>query len=120
MDGIQAVEKQACPGSYQELSPTEFNHQKDMVVVLVRAAHAEQEFQGYQAVIPLNDLSELSSCLEIFPPGQAVGIVCPDGDCSGRLAIRLSNLGHPVYHLGGGLLEWYHNFRGAGAGLLKA
>ena len=91
-----------------------------MVVLLVRATHAEQEFRGYQAVIPLKDLRELSSCLENFPPGQAVGIVCPNGDCSSRLAIRLSNLGHPVYHLGGGLMEWYHNFRGAGAGSLNA
>ena len=110
MNAVPAAVNQACPGSYQELSPAEFNHRKDLVVVLVRAPHAEQEFQGYRAVILLKDLRELSSCLEKFLPGQAVGIVCPNGDCSGRLAIRLSNLGYPVYHLGGGLLEWYHNF----------
>ena len=86
-----------------------------MVVLVVRAPHAARQFEGYRAVIPLDDVRGLPACLEKFPPGQAVGIVCPNGDCSGRLAIRLSKLGYPVYHLGGGLLEWYHNFRGTGA-----
>jgi hypothetical protein len=106
--------KKACDspcGSYEELSPREFSHHKELVVVLMKSPHALSEFEGFRAVIPVGGAQSLPAQLAGLEPGQALGIVCPDGDCSGRLAIRLSNLGYPVYHLGGGLREWYHSFR---------
>lgn len=100
-------------GYYEELSPREFNRRKELVVLLVKAPHALGEFQGFRSVIAVEEPQSLPAHLAELPPGQAVGLVCPDGGCSSRLAIRLSNLGHPVYHLGGGLREWYHSFREA-------
>ncbi len=105
----------ACCGSYQELSPRELGRRKELVVLLVKAAHGSTGFEGYRAVHLLDGTQSLPSHLSRLPPGQPPGIVCPDGDCSGRLAIRLSKLGYPVYHLGGGLREWYHGFREARA-----
>ena len=98
-------------GSYQELSPQEFFRRKELVVVLMKSTHAPPRFQGFREVIVVAHPRELTERLSGLAPGQPLGLVCPDGDCSGRLAIRLSNLGHPVYHLGGGLREWYHSFR---------
>ncbi len=105
----------ASPGCFEELSPKEFNRHKEMVVLLMKAPAAAAEFSEFQAVLHIESPRELPARLENLKPGQALGIICPDGDCSGRLAIRLSNLGYPVYHLGGGLREWYHCFRKAGA-----
>ncbi len=80
--------------------------------MLMKCPQARDAFAGFRQVICVPDAQSLPAHLGALPSGQAVGIVCPDGDCSGRLAIRLSNLGHPVYHLSGGLREWYHSFRG--------
>lgn len=99
-------------GSYEELSPCEFNRRKELVVLLMKSPHALTAFEGFRQVIPIPNGQSASEHLAALDPGQALGIVCPDGDCSGRLAIRLSNLGFPVYHLAGGLREWYHSIRG--------
>ena len=103
--------RKACCGCYEELSPREFERHKELVVLLVKAAHATAEFQGFREVRLLDGAQGLPAHLAELPPDQALGIVCLDGDCSARLTIRLSNLGYPVYHLGGGLREWYHSFR---------
>ncbi len=103
-------------GSYEELSPNEFNRHKELVVVLLKSHHALNEFTGFQALISISDPQQLQDHIAEFAPGQPIGLVCPNGDCSGRMSIRLSNLGVPVYHLGGGLREWYHSFRCVPAG----
>jgi len=102
----------ACCGSYEELSPTEFNRHKELVVVLLRSEHASTSFDGFNRLIPADDVAHVVELVSQLPAGQPIGLVCPDGECSGRLAIRLSNMGYPVYHLGGGLMEWFHSFRG--------
>ncbi len=104
------------PGFYRELSPQEFNRQKDMVVVLLKADQARSEFADFHTLITISDAHQLKPYLARLPIDQTIGLVCPDGDCSGRLAIRLSNQGFRVYHLGGGLREWYHCCRGVAIG----
>lgn len=109
-----APENPAAPcgrGCYRELSPREFDRHKEMVVVLLKSEHALAEFTGFRALIYAPTGHEAEAHLGALAKGQAIGVVCPDGDCSGRLAIRLSNQGYPVYHLAGGLREWYHSFR---------
>jgi len=41
-----------------------------------------------------------------WPREAPLGLVCADGQCSSRLAIRLSRRGYHVFHLAGGLHEW--------------
>ena len=101
-----------CCGSFQELSPTEFNNHKDLVVVLLRAERAVDTFEGFKGVIAAGCNTFALEQVAKLPQDQPIGLVCADGDCSGRLAIRLSNLGYAVFHLSGGLVEWYHSFRG--------
>ena len=103
-----------CCGSYQELSPTEFSHRKDLVVVLLRAERARDAFDGFRQIIAAGCNSHALEQVSKLPVTQPIGLVCADGDCSGRLAIRLSNMGYAVFHLGGGLVEWYHSVRGQG------
>jgi len=107
--------KPGCCGSYQELSPVEFNRRKEMVVVLLKSEQAIGSFEGFQGLLPATDVAHVLELVTTLPAGQPLGLVCPDGDCSGRLAIRLSNMGYPVYHLSGGLAEWFHSFRGNAA-----
>ena len=101
-----------CCGSYQELSPMEFSHHKELVVVLLRAERARDSFDGYRNVIAAGCNSHALEQVAKLSVDQPIGIVCADGDCSGRLAIRLSKMGYSVFHLSGGLVEWYHSFRG--------
>ena len=97
---------------FKELTPREFNRHKEMVVVLVRAEHARNEFDAFRDLIVISETRELDAYLDRLEAGQPIGLVCPNGECSGRMALRLSNKGFPVFHLGGGLQEWYHSFRG--------
>lgn len=108
--GASARSRPAC--GYAELSPQEFNRRKDLVVVLLKVGHAAPRFQGFRSLIPVSGSQEVPQLIKALPAGQPVGLVCADGDCSGRLAVRLSGMGYPVYHMAGGLVEWYHSFRG--------
>ena len=108
-EGLQPSGK---PGFYQELSPQEFSRRKELVVLLLKAPDAGEAFTGFREVISSADSGALLRAAAKLGRGQPIGIVCIHGDCSGRLAIRLSNQGYSVYHLGGGLWEWYHCFRG--------
>ena len=99
-------------GFYQELSPQEFNRRKELVVLLLKAPDAGEAFTGFRDVISTADSAALLLAAARLGRGQPIGIVCIHGDCSGRLAIRLSNQGYSVYHLGGGMWEWNHCFRG--------
>ena len=104
-----------CCGSFQELSPSEFSHHKELVVVLLRAERARDTFEGYRKVIVAGCNNHALEQVAKLPADQPIGMVCADGECSGRLAIRLSNMGYTVYHLSGGLAEWHHSFRGQAA-----
>jgi rhodanese-related sulfurtransferase len=101
------------PGCFSELSPREFAQRKDLVVLLVKAPEAAAEFAGFRKVIAIPCTHELGDALAGIGPEQPIGLVCPDGDCTGRLAIRLSEDGYSVVHLSGGLQEWHHTFRSA-------
>lgn len=93
-------------GGYRELTPHEFNTHRDMGVVVLKATDAAPEFAGFHQVFSLGCSSEIDSVLQQWPRERALGLVCQDGTCSGRLAIRLSRQGYTVYHLAGGLHEW--------------
>ena len=108
-EGLQPSEN---PGFYQELSPQEFNRRKELVLLLLKAPDAGEAFTGFRDVISTADSAALLRAAARLGRGQPIGIVCIHGDCSGRLAIRLSNQGYSVYHLGGGMWEWNHCFRG--------
>ena len=93
-------------GSYHELSPHEFHARKDLGVVVLKASAAAGEFADFRAVYSLAGSNEIEAVLADWPRNLAIGIVCQNGECSGRLAIRLSKRGYQVYHLAGGLREW--------------
>jgi len=95
-------------GGYFELSPKEFRSMADMVVVVLKAPHAGDCFPKHARVVMAGDAREAWDAARSLAPGLPVGLVCPDGECSGRLATRLAREGHTVYHLSGGLREWYH------------
>jgi rhodanese-related sulfurtransferase len=99
-----AAEPAAC---YEELTAHQFAEQRDMVVLLLKAPYAAGEFPGFRAVVPLPNGQLVGHYLAEVGPGQAVGLVCPDGECSSRVAIRLARQGYSVRHLAGGLREWY-------------
>jgi rhodanese-related sulfurtransferase len=94
------------PGSYRELTPHEFHARKELGVVVLKAPAAAAQFSGFRAVFALDCSTAIDGVLERWPREAALGLVCADGQCSGRLAIRLSRLGYTVYHLAGGLHEW--------------
>ncbi len=95
------------PGCYRELTPHEFNARKELGVVLLKTGDTiATEFQGFRAVYTLACSTEIDAVLSEWPRDAALGLVCADGDCSSRLAIRLSRQGYTVYHLAGGLREW--------------
>lgn len=97
----------AGPGSYNELTPHEFNECKEMAVVLLKAPDAAAEFRGFAEVHALPCSQALEGLLRDWPCERPIGLVCPDGQCSSRAAIRLSRQGFQVHHLAGGLLEWH-------------
>jgi len=93
------------PGSYRELTPHEFHARRDMGVVLLKVP-AGQDFAAFGQVFTLGCSSEIESVLADWPCERPLGLVCETGECSSRLAIRLSKRGYTVYHLAGGLREW--------------
>ena len=97
-------------GSYKELTPREFNDRRDLLVILLKAPNAGPCFSDFPSVqhAPSKD-----AAIEMLAgkTGQRIGLACEDGDCSGRLAIRLSRMGYRVYHLAGGVREWRNCFR---------
>jgi rhodanese-related sulfurtransferase len=103
----KAPREPGTPGCYRELTPHEFNLRKELTVVLLKDASAAGEFQGFREVLVLPNSQALEPFLAAWPADRAIGLVCPDGTCSSRLAIRLSRAGFPVYHLAGGLREWH-------------
>ena len=98
-------------GCYRELSPAEFRAMKSLRVVMLKTTDSPAKFSGYVEVVSVACSQELQPHLHRWSPGEAIGLVCPDGECSSRLAIRLSREGHAVYHLAGGLREWTQVYR---------
>jgi rhodanese-related sulfurtransferase len=94
------------PGSYGELTPHEFNARRQMGVVVLKAPAAAPQFAGFRRVFALGCSTEIDAVLADWPRESPLGLVCADGECSGRLAIRLSRQGYTVFHLAGGLREW--------------
>lgn len=103
-DGDSGCEQR--PGCYRELTPHEFNARRDLGVVVLKAADAASQFAGFRQVFALDCSTEIDRVLAGWPREAALGLVCPEGDCSSRLAIRLSRQGYTVLHLAGGLREW--------------
>ncbi len=101
---VQGARPAAC---YEELSAHQFADRRDLIVLLLKAPYAAGEFTGFRAVVPLPNGQVVGHYLAEVGQGQPVGLVCPDGECSSRVAIRLARLGYAVYHLAGGLREWY-------------
>ncbi|MEE8436689.1 MAG: rhodanese-like domain-containing protein [bacterium] len=103
------TEKTPCPapGSYRELSPKEFNARKDLAVIVLKDAEVIDEFRGFSEVRHLSSSSGIDELLRGWPCERPIGLACPDGSCSSRLAIRLSRQGFTVYHLAGGIHEWH-------------
>lgn len=99
--------------SFKELSPHEFDARKDLVVLLIKAPDAVDEFQTFKNVISAVTLSEAMGELGQLPMDQPIGVVCQDGSCSARSAIRLSASGRPIFHLSGGLYEWHYRVHNA-------
>ena len=95
------------PGSYRELSPHEFNAEKEMAVIVLKDESAVEMFAGYSMVRYLPTSQGIEALLRDWPCERPIGLVCPDGSCSSRLAIRLSRQGYRVRHLAGGLREWH-------------
>jgi rhodanese-related sulfurtransferase len=89
------------------LTAQQFAARKDLVVLLLKAPHAAGEFSGFRGVVPLPNSQLAGHYVAELGRGQPVGLVCPDGECSSRLAIRLARAGFTVHHLAGGLREWY-------------
>lgn len=92
---------------YQELTAHQFAERRDLTVLLLKAPHAAEAFAGFHAVVPLPNGQLVGHYLAEVGPRQPVGLVCPDGECSSRVAIRLARMGYAVHHLAGGLREWY-------------
>ena len=99
-------------GAYRELTPHEFMEFKDMIVVVVKASFAVDQFKGYQQVVDLKENDSLDDLMGQWKPGQVVGLVCRYGDCSSKKAIRVSRRGFTVVHLAGGLQEWFRVYPG--------
>jgi rhodanese-related sulfurtransferase len=93
------------PGSYRELTPHEFHARRELGVVLLKVP-ADQDFATFRQVFPLGSSAEIESVLADWPCERPLGLVCETGECSSRLAIRLSKRGYTVFHLAGGLREW--------------
>jgi len=102
--------------SYGELTALQFCQRRDLTVLLLNAPHAEADFAGYRAVIPVPNGQVAPHYLTGLVAGQPLGLVCPDGEWSARVAIRLSRLGYSVFHLAGGLREWYRLQQVGGCG----
>lgn len=94
------------PGSFAELTPHEFNARRELGVLLLKVPTAVERFMGFRRVFALDCSASVEQVLGDWPHDAALGVVCSDGECSSRVAIRLSRQGYHVYHLAGGLREW--------------
>ncbi len=108
---IAAQERGLCgpnpPGGFRELSPHEFEREKEMTVIILKDESARDEFKGFQGVHVLPSSHGIEEFLSRTATARVIGLVCPDGDCSGRLATRISRMGYDINHLSGGLREWH-------------
>ena len=100
-------------GSYRELLPAELERMPSATIVALRIPDAPHLFPGFATVLALPSARDLAGHLAEMPAHQPVVVVCPDGDCSSRVATRLANNGRTVYHLAGGLRDWNHHRRPA-------
>jgi len=94
------------PACYTELTAHQFTERKDLVVLLLKAPYAAHDFAGFRGVVPLPNGQVASHYVAEIGRGQPIGLVCNDGECSSRVAIRLARAGYAVHHLAGGLREW--------------
>lgn len=94
------------PGSFAELTPHEFDARREMGVVVLKVPDAAARFGGFRHVFALDCSAAVESALAGWPREAPLGVVCADGECSSRVAIRLSRQGYRVFHLAGGLREW--------------
>jgi rhodanese-related sulfurtransferase len=101
-----AKPRQAGCASFEELTPQQFGQRPELVVLLLHAPHGEHEFGAFRAVVPLPNSRVAAHYVAELPLDQPLGLVCPDGEASARLAIRLARQGRLVVHLAGGLAEW--------------
>lgn len=114
--GANADQGQGRPGgcgSYRALLPAELERMPAATIVALKIADAPQLFAEFATVLVLPSARELAAQLAALPTGQPVVVVCPDGDCSSRVATRLANDGRTVYHLAGGLRDWNYHRRPA-------
>ncbi len=84
-----------------------------LTVVALKVPNATEIFAGFQRVLALAGSRDIDAYLPSLDPEQPVVVVCPDGQCSSRLALRLAERGYAVYHLAGGLHEWHFCMRQA-------
>jgi rhodanese-related sulfurtransferase len=111
-DGQHEGRASGC-GSYRALLPAELERMPSATIVALKIADASQRFAGFATVLALPSARDLAEHLAELPVGQPVVVVCPDGDCSSRVATRLANDGRTVYHLAGGLRDWNYHRRPA-------
>ena len=100
------------PGCYWELGAEEFLDKGELVVFMLKITKPQPGFQGFRQVVQLECAADMQGQIDALPEAQPIGLVCCDGTCSARLAIRLSRQGRTVFHLAGGLWEWNRHFRG--------
>ena len=93
--------------SYREITPAELRAMPALVVVALKVPRAEDIFRSFRGVLSLSCSRELEPHLEALPPAAPLAVVCPDGEHSGHLALRLAQRGYTVYHVAGGLREWH-------------
>lgn len=94
------------PGSFRELTPHEFDARRELGVVVLKVPDAAAQFPGFRRVFALGCSTAIDGVLAGWPREAPLGLVCATGECSSRLAIRLSRQGYTVFHLSGGLREW--------------
>lgn len=103
---LDAVKSNGGCGGFRELTSTEMNSMKELTIVALKVDGAATLFTGFHRVIALESSRNLEAHISQLEPGSPVAVVCPDGACSTRVATRLANQGHTVYHLAGGIRDW--------------
>ena len=93
--------------SYRELTPGELRAMPSLLVVALKVPRAAEIFRGFRAVLSLDCSRELEPHLDTLDRAAPLAVVCPDGEHSSRLALRLARRGYTVYHVAGGLREWH-------------
>lgn len=94
------------PGSYAELTPHEFGARRELAIIALKVPDAAVRFAGFRRVFALDCSASVEQALGDWSREAPLGLVCADGECSSRVAIRLSRQGYRVFHLAGGLREW--------------